>query len=202
MSWRYATKRFDPARRIPDGLWKVLEDVLVLSPSSFGLQPWKFFVVKDPALRARLRPAAWNQPQITDASHLVVFAVKKDLSAADVRRFIARTAQVRGVPAASLADYQGRMEGFVAKPPMDINMWATKQVYIALGFLLSAAASLGVDACPMEGFDPKKVTEILGLEPKGFGAVVMATLGYRSGDDKYAEATKVRYPKSEVLETI
>src|SRR5690349_23712235 len=98
LNWRYATKRFDADRKIAAPDWKTLEQALVLSPSSYGLQPWKFFVVTRPEVRARLREAAWNQAQITDASHLVVLAVKKEFSAADVERYVARVADVRNVP--------------------------------------------------------------------------------------------------------
>src|SRR5205085_11503117 len=98
LNWRYATKRFDPDRNIAAPDWRTLEQALVLSPSSYGLQPWKFFVIRDPAVRARLGPAAWNQSQITDASHLVVFAVRRDFGAQDVDRYIARIAEVRKLP--------------------------------------------------------------------------------------------------------
>lgn len=202
LRWRYAVKKFDATRKISPALWNVLEEALVLSPSSFGLQPWKFFIVNNPDLRKKIQPAAWNQTQITDASHLVVFAIKKNMNTEDVRRFIDKIVEVRGVSKDSLAPYQQMMEGFVGKPPLDINVWSSRQVYIALGNFLTTAAALGVDACPMEGFDPVKVNEILGLEKKGYAAVVLATVGYRAADDKYAEAPKVRYPKSQVIEEL
>lgn len=202
LQWRYAVKKFDPSLKIAPDLWQTLEDALVLSPSSFGLQPWKFFVIKNPEIRKKLQAVAWNQPQIVDASHLVVFAAKKNMNADDVRRFISLTADVRKVSKESLAPYQGMMEGFAAKPPMDINEWAARQVYIALGNFLTSAALLGVDACPMEGLDRAKFDEILGLDKKGYATAVIATAGYRAADDKYAETPKVRYPKSQVIETI
>jgi nitroreductase len=202
LQWRYAVKKFNSSLKISSELWQTLEDALVLSPSSFGLQPWKFFVVKNPEVRKKLQAVAWNQSQIVDASHLVVFAAKKNLNADDVRRFISLTADVRGVSKESLAPYQGMMEGFAAKPPMDINEWAARQVYIALGNFLTSAALLGVDACPMEGLDRAKFDEILGLDKKGYATAVIATAGYRATDDKYADAPKVRYPKSQVIETI
>lgn len=202
LRWRYAVKKFDASLKIPADVWQTLEDALVLSPSSFGLQPWKFFVVKNPEVRKKLQAAAWNQSQIVDASHLVVFAAKKNLAAEDVRRFISLIADVRKAPKESLAPYQGMMEGFVAKPPMDINEWAARQVYIALGNFLTTAALLAVDACPMEGLDRAKFDEILGLDKKGYATAVIATAGYRAADDKYAEAPKVRYPKSQIIESI
>jgi nitroreductase len=203
LKWRYAVKKFDAGRKIPADVWGALEETLVLTPSSFGLQPWKFFVVDNPELRKRLQPVAWNQAQITEAARLVVFAVKKDLNAADVRRFIERTAAVRGVPADSLSAYQKMMEGtLAARSPQAIHDWSARQAYIALGNFMTAAAVLGVDACPMEGFDPAKFDEILGLPQKGYAAVVAATAGYRAADDKYAQAPKVRFPKEDVVEQV
>ncbi len=196
---RYATKKFDPKRKISAAVWDALEESLVLSPSSYGLQPWKFFVVDDPALRAKLKPASWNQSQITDADRLVVFAARKDLGPADVERFIARLGAVRKTPVEKLGDYKQMMLGSMSKPKEHLLAWASRQVYIALGTFLSAAAALGVDACPMEGFDPAKYDEILGLSEKGYTAVVLAAAGYRADDDGYATAPKVRFDRADVV---
>jgi nitroreductase len=196
---RYATKKFDAAKKIDARLWNALEEALVLSPSSYGLQPWKFFVVDDPALRAKLKTASWGQSQITDADRLVVFAARKDLGAADVERFVERTAKVRGIPVSSLGSYKQMMLAAVSKAKHEVAAWTARQVYIALGNFLAAAAALGVDACPMEGFDPAKYDEVLGLAQKGFSAVVVATAGYRAADDSYADAPKVRFAREEVV---
>ena len=195
LHWRYAVKKFDPAKKISAAAWSTLEQALVLSPSSFGLQPWKFFVVANPALREQLVPASWGQRQVADASHLVVFAIKKDMGEADVKRYIDRIAEVRGVTPASLDGYRQMMVGSLAGPikQAGIDAWSTKQAYIALGGFLTAAALLGIDACPMEGFEPAKFDQILGLSAKEYGAVVLAAAGYRAADDKYAEAPKVRF---------
>ena len=139
LEWRYATKVFDSAKVIPEADWKTLERALVLTPSSFGLQPWKFFVVTDPAKRAHLKPASWGQSQIVDASHLVVFAIRKNLSVSDIERFVARTAEVRGATVESLESYKQMMVGSLTKPSIDINAWASRQVYIALGFFMATA---------------------------------------------------------------
>jgi nitroreductase len=203
LKWRYAVKQFDATKKIPAETWAKLEEALILSPSSYGLQPWKFFVVTNPEVRAKLHPASWNQPQIVDASHLVVFAVKKGMGAADVERFVKRIAEVRGVPVESLEGYKGMMVGsFSRQTPEGIDAWMSKQVMIALGFFLASAAMLGVDACPMEGFMPEKYDEILGLKAKGYGSVVIATAGYRSADDKYAMAPKVRFAHSDMIEHV
>jgi nitroreductase len=201
LNWRYATKQFDPQRKINAQDWATLEDVLQLSPSSGGLQPWKFIVVTDPEVRARLRPASYGQPQITDASHLVVFAAKKDFNEADVDAHIQHTAEVRGVPAATLAPYRDMLVGGIVKSLDDPARaaWARNQTYIALGNLLTSAALLGIDACPMEGFDRAQYDQILGLPAQGLATSVVATLGYRASTDKYADAPKVRFPKDEII---
>jgi nitroreductase len=202
LNWRYATKKFDPARTIQGPDWKTLEQALVLSPSSYGLQPWKFFVVTRPDVRARLREAAWNQAQITDASHLVVLAVKKEFSAADVARYVARVADVRKVPVESLEGYRKMMLGTVERPADQVASWTSRQVYIALGNFLAAAAMLGIDACPMEGFDAARFDEILGLDGQGYTALVLAAAGYRAHDDAYAKLPKVRYSTEEVIANV
>jgi len=201
LNWRYATKQFDPQRKINPQDWAVLEDALLLTPSSGGLQPWKFIVVTDPAVRARLLPASYGQAQITDASHLVVFAAKKNFSEADVDAFISHTASARGVSVESLAPFRGMLVGGIVQA-MDEparNAWARNQAYIALGNLLTSAALLGIDACPMEGFDRAQYDEILGLNAKGLASAVIATVGYRASTDKYANAPKVRFSKEQVF---
>jgi len=203
LNWRYAAKKFDPAKKIASELWSQLERAVVLAPSSYGLQPWKFFVVANPDVRLELQKASWNQPQIVDASHLVVFAVKKGMNPSDAERHVRRVAEVRGVPLAALDGYKQMMAGSLGARTAEANdAWSARQVYIALGVFLTSAAMMGVDACPMEGFDPAKYDEILGLTAKGYGSVVLATAGYRSADDKTALAAKVRYETAELIEHI
>ena len=201
LRWRYATKQFDAQRRISAEDWSALEQSLVLTPSSFGLQPWKFIVVTDQATKDTLVPASWDQRQIADASHVIVFAIKKDLGAADVERYINRIAQTRNVTADSLQGFKEVLLGFLAQPAekFDVNAWATRQVYIALGNFLNTAALIGVDTCPMEGIDPARYDEILGLTDKGYKTVVVAAAGYRNASDKYATLPKVRYSADEVI---
>src|SRR6185295_18702477 len=158
-------------RKISDQDWSTIEQALLLTPSSGGWQPCKFIVVTDPAVRAKLLPASYGQAQITDASHLVVFAAKKNFNEADVDAFIRHTAAVRGIPVESLAPYRDMLVGGIVKsmdePARDA--WARNQAYIALGNLLTSAALLGIDACPMEGFDRTQYDEILGLKGEGYG---------------------------------
>jgi nitroreductase len=201
-SWRYATKQFDPSRKIPAETWSALEQSLVLTPSSYGLQPWKFIVVTDPALKAKLRPASWNQAQVEDCSHHVVFLGLEKLGEADIDRLIARMAEVRGQTVESLAAYKGYAMGDLVKGPRSatIGDWAARQVYIALGNFMTSAALLGVDTCPMEGLVPEKYDEILGLAGTGYRTVVACPAGYRAAEDKYANAPKVRFLASELID--
>jgi len=201
LNWRYATKQFDSTRKISAQDWATLEEALRLSPSSGGLQPWKFVVVTDPAMRAKLSPASYGQPQITHASHLVVFSAKRNLSEADVDEFIRHTAVTRGIPEESLAQYRGALVGGIiqAQDEQGRLAWARNQAYIALGNFLTSAALLGIDACPMEGFDRAQYDEILGLKAQGYASAVIATAGYRASTDKYAEAAKVRFPVDRVF---
>jgi nitroreductase len=199
LNWRYAVKKFDAARKIPATQWSALESALVLSPSSFGLQPWRFLVVEDPAVRERLVPASWKQRQVADASHLVVFAIRERLGAEHVDRFLARMAQVRGVTVESLASYRKVVVDFVSRPGFDADDWAARQVYIALGGFMTAAALTGIDTCPMEGLEPERYDEILGLPAQGLRTVVACCAGYRAADDAYAAQTKVRYEHGDVV---
>ena len=200
LKWRYAVKQFDPTRKISVEDWETLKQALILTPSSFGLQPWLFVAVNDPTVREKLLPESWGQKQIVDASHLVVLAQRKGLDSAYVDKFLASVAEVRGVPSSSLDGYRQMMNGTIAaKGPAAVDEWSARQTYIAIGFLLSAAAAIGVDACPMEGINPAKYDEILGREAHGATARAVVTLGYRSADDHYAQAPKVRFPANEVL---
>lgn len=201
LQWRYATKRFDPTRQISPEDWQVLAEALVLTPSSFGLQPWKFWVVTNPEVKAQLLPLSWKQVQIVEGSHVVVMAARKNLSADDVDRYVARVGEVRNTPIDKLAGFRKMMIGALVPPPagFDINEWAAKQVYIALGNFMTAAAVMGIDTCPMEGIEPAKYDALLGIGEQGYGTVVACVAGYRAADDKYAATPKVRFLTSEVI---
>ena len=165
LNWRYATKQFDPARKISGPDWAALEEALVLTPSSFGLQPWKFVIVENPALRDQLVPVSWGQRQIAEASHLVVFARKKNFGLADIEALLDRTVELRGGERSALKGYGDLMVGHLITGPraQGIAEWQTRQIYIALGNLMTSTALLGIDACPMEGLDPLKYDAILGF---------------------------------------
>ena len=204
LHWRYATKKFNPDKKISESAWITLEQSLVLSPSSFGLQPWKFFVIRNSQMRQKLLEHSWGQTPVINASHLVVFAIKNNINDTDVDRHIQRMAEVQDVAPENLEGFGNVVKGFLRKPPfpLDINEWAAKQAYIALGFFMTCAAMLEIDTLPMEGFIPAKYDEILDLNSKGYSSVVVCAAGYRADDDKYALKPKVRFPSEEVVQYI
>ena len=201
LKWRYATKQFDPTRRISPQDWEALSDAIVLTASSCGLQPWKFVVVTDNAMREKLLPATWGQRQVMDCSHFVIFASKANVAMKDLDELVDCIMEVRGVTRESLTGYRDMMIGALIKGLDDAGRknWAAHQAYIALGNLLTSAALMGIDACPMEGFEPPKYDEILGLTKLGLTATVCCALGYRAASDKYASIKKVRFKKQDLL---
>ncbi len=201
LQWRYATKKFDPSKKLtPEQLDELLE-IARLSASSYGLQPYKFLVITNPELRVKLREAAWGQSQVTDASHLIVLCARKTIDSAYVGHYIDLIAKTRGIPAENLKTFHDMMAASIEhQTPADLEAWDKKQTYIALGFLLSGAAQMQIDGCPMEGFDAAKFDEILELGKQGLTATALCTLGFRAADDNAAKDKKVRFPKEELFE--
>jgi len=199
---RYATKKFDPTKKIAAEDLSTLLEAIRLSASSYGLQAYKVLVVENDAIRKQLRTAAWDQSQITDASQLLVFALETDFDEKGVDRFVENIARIRNIDASSLAGYSDMMKGSFKRPKEEVQIWLTRQLYIALGFGLVAAAELNIDACPMEGFDAGQFDEILGLKEKNLHSVVLLTVGYRSSEDAYQHLAKVRRCKEELFITI
>jgi nitroreductase len=203
LRWRYATRQFDASRKIPQDIWNALEESLVLTPSSFGLQPWKFLIVRDPAVRAKLQPESWDQPQVTEASHFIVLTARTDVTKADIDAWIAHMMEAQHKSADDLAPLKGMIAGFAETMSCEErHAWNVRQVYIALGQLLASAALLGIDACPMEGISTAAYDRILGLENSGYATCVACALGYRAADDKYAAAPKARFERSQVIRSI
>ncbi len=200
LRWRYATKQFDPAAKIATDTWQAIEESLVLTPSSFGLQPWKFWVIDDPELRQKLAAQSWNQPQVIEASHLVVLTARADLEQHDIDQWIQRLGQVQGTPEAALAPLKKMIVGFSgAMTPEQRHDWNRRQVYLALGQLMAAAAVMGIDSCPLEGIHAPGYDELLGLPNTGYRTAVACALGYRLATDKYAAAPKARFEKSQMI---
>ncbi len=204
LQWRYATKVFDATKKIPADIWDALQKALVLTPTSYGLQPYIFLVVQDVATRAALLPHSWGQKQVVDCSHFVVFLARTEMKEADVDKLISRTLELRKLPTGALDAYRGMMLSDVVNGPRGktAHEWAARQCYIALGNLMTAAAILGVDACPMEGMVPTEYDKILKLEGSGYRTVVACPLGYRAVTDKYASLAKVRYQAADLVKVV
>jgi nitroreductase len=201
LEWRYATKAFDPAKKISDADWAALENVLILTPTSYGLQPFKFLVITDQAVKEKLVPVSWNQRQPADCSHYIVFAARIKNTEADVDHYLERIVEVRGGAVEAFGGLKKMLMGDIVNGPRgQIALeWSTRQAYIALGNFMTAAALVGIDTCPMEGFLPEKYDEILGLPQSGYHAAVACAAGYRAASDKYAAAPKVRLPAGELI---
>jgi nitroreductase len=200
LSWRYATKKFDANKKIAADTLEQLLATVRLAPSSLGLHHYKVIVVENPEVREKLKAAAYGQSQITDASQLIVFAAETNLDEAYVNKYVDEIVKVRQISHESLEGYKGMMLGSVnGQTTEQKTVWAHKQAYIGLGVLVSAAADLDIDICPMEGFSAPQFDEILGLTEKGLTASVIATIGYRSADDVTATFAKVRKPTEELF---
>lgn len=202
-NWRYATKKFDPSKKIAAKDIVILKEAIRLSSSSYGLQPYKIIIVENPELRAQLKPAAWGQSQIVDASHIVVFANELNYGESGIDDYFKNVSQTREVPVESMQGYMDFMKATItALSDNDRNIWSAKQTYLALGNLMNAAAELRIDVTPMEGFVPEQVNEILGLNELGLNATLIATLGYRHEEDATQYFKKVRKSNEELFITL
>jgi nitroreductase/dihydropteridine reductase len=201
LQWRYATKKFDPTLAVPEEKVTRILEAIRLTATSSGLQPFQVLVVTNPELRAQIKPNAWGQGQITDCSHLLVFAAWDDYTAERINAAFDLVNEVRGVKNEGWEAY--RQQVLATYPPRgtEVNyQHAARQAYIAVGTALLAAAEASVDATPMEGFDPAKVDEILGLRAKGLRSVVLLPLGHRQASgDWLVNLKKVRRPLDEMV---
>jgi nitroreductase len=201
LNWHYATKQFDRTRKISPEDSAALENALILSPFSYGLQPWRFVVISDQKMRERLFHSTWKQRQFLDCSHLVVLAVRTAMTEADIDRHIARTAEVHGGTEEALKRFRDVMVGDVVSGPRAAQAldWGARQAYLALGTFMTSAALMGIDTCPMEGFEPDDYDKILNLATSGLASAVCCAVGYRAPRDKYATQKKVRFPRDQVI---
>lgn len=202
LNWRYATKKFDAERKLDEAILDMLLEAARMAPTSYGLQPFSITVIQDDELRGKIHSQASGQPQIVEASDLIVFSVDETLGEDQVDRYIEKIASIRNTAVDKLEPFSTTIKGTLASlSDTQKQNWAARQAYIALGFLLQAAALYGVDACPMEGFNKEKLRPLLpghdNLVP-----VVMVTLGYRSEEDGFAEKAKVRKDKNEMIRFI
>jgi nitroreductase len=202
-NWRYATKKFDATKKITTEDFATLKEAIRLSSSSYGLQPYKIIIVENPEIRAQIKPAAWGQSQIVDASHIIVFANELNYGESGIDSYFKNVSQTREVPVESMKGYMDFMKATItALSDSERNIWSAKQTYLALGNLMNAAAELRIDVTPMEGFVPEQVNEILGLNELGLNATLIATLGYRHEEDATQYFKKVRKSNEELFITL
>lgn len=201
--WRYATKKFDAAKKVSAADLETLKEAIQLSTSSYGLQLYKVFIIENPEVRAKLQPVSWGQSQIIEASHLFVFANIVDVQDQHIDAYVQNFANTRGLTVEDLKGYSDFMKSKIVPLPVEQKaVWTSKQTYLALGNLLNAAAELKIDVTPMEGFEPEKYNEILGLNALGLNASLVAAIGYRHEEDATQHYVKVRKPKQELFITI
>lgn len=198
LQWRYAVKRFDSERKLSDETWTALEQSLILTPSSYGLQPWKFLVITSDEVKAQLPAHSWNQKQPQDCSHMVVLAARRNMDAEYVDRFMSSVVETRSLPPGAMDGYRRVLVGTIEKMESHLD-WNARQVYIALGQLMVAAAMLGVDTCPMEGIDASAYDQLLGLDDSEYTTIVGCAVGYRHPEDQQANAKKVRFSNAETV---
>ncbi|AXG70821.1 putative NAD(P)H nitroreductase YfkO [Kordia sp. SMS9] len=193
LKWRYATKKFDANRFLDDSQIEILKEAFNLTATSYGLQPIRLVVIKNKELQAQLVPHSWNQKQVVDASHVLVLCIDTTIDSESIQNYFERVKAIRKTPDQILAPFREFMiDTFSKKTDEELKTWAAKQVYIALGNLLTVCSVEKIDSCPMEGFIPEKYDELLGLEAHGLSSVLVLPVGYRAEDDMFSEMNKVR----------
>jgi nitroreductase len=202
-NWRYATKKFDTNKKINPEDLELLKEGIRLSTSSYGLQPYKVIIVENNDVREQIKPHAWGQSQITEASHLLVFANKLNFGDAEIDIYGKNVIETRNIPRENIAGYLEFIKSKIGELSItEKNNWTAKQTYLALGNLINIAAELKIDVTPMEGFLPEKVNNILDLDKQNLNATLLATLGYRHENDETQHYQKVRKSKEELFITI
>ncbi len=200
LSWRYAVKKFNVDRIVAESDVHEILAAGNLTASSFGLQPYRFVVVRDQSIQDQLVAASWSQNQVAEASHVIVIAIRTNIDRQYITDYVAMVESERELPDGSLGQFRDMMLGFVEKMnDEEIRLWATKQAYIALGSMLAECADLRVDSCPMEGFLPDQYNQILGLGDHQLHATLVLPIGYRAEDDKHQHLKKVRKPLDEMV---
>jgi len=203
LQWRYATKKYDASKKVSQENIDRIKEAIQLSASSYGLQPYKVLEIKDPELREDLKPIAWNQSQITDASHLFVFCNYLNVSEENVAHMLQLNSEINGVDLEQLAGYGDFMNTKMKeKSESEMQNWTAKQTYIALGNALEACAELKIDSTPMEGFEADALNEKLGLKEQGLNAAVLLAVGYRHEEDATQHGKKVRKSIDTLFEAI
>jgi nitroreductase len=199
--WRYATKKFNKEQKISSENLEILKDAIQLAPTSYGLQLFKVLIIENPLIKEKLREASWNQSQLEDASHIFVFCNYTEVKRKHLDEYLIRRAELHQIEASSLSPYADFIEKKLrSQNTSEIDNWTAKQTYIALSFLMNAAAELKIDTCPIEGFEAERYREILGLDKQGLSAAVVAAVGYRAAEDKQQFMKKVRKRNEDLFE--
>jgi nitroreductase/dihydropteridine reductase len=203
LKWRAAVKKYDPTKKLTEEQINTLLEAANLSPSAYGLQPYRFYVVSDDKTKAAMAEVGYHQPQFTTASHIIVFASAKTITHDDVNAFAANMAKTRGVDLESIAGYAKDMHHFVdSNDDASLEMWSSRQVYIPLGVLVAAASTLEIDSSPMQGFNPEALDALLGIDKDGFKSGAVVAVGYRSPEDVWSTWNKTRKPFNEIVKMV
>lgn len=200
LKFRHACKKFDPDHKIPADELETILECGHLSPSSFGMEPWKFLVIQNPALRERLRKVCWDQAQITDSSDVIAILVKPGLLKPETG-YVKAMFKRRNLPEEAIKAYRERYKSHIeaeVEPVMSYYAWGSKQCYIALANMMTAAAASGIDSCPIEGFEKQAVEEVLEIDTSQYQVAVIFALGYRAGE----QTPRLRLNRSEVIEYV
>ncbi len=200
LRWRYATKKFDNTKILPQEKIDILSEAFTLTATSYGLQPVKLIIIQDKKLQEVLTIHSWNQQQISDASHVLVFCIEKNIEEEYINNYFNNIQSIRNTPEEILKPFKEQLvDSFKNKPLEEISNWATKQAYLSLGNLLTVCAAEKIDACPMEGFIPEKYDQLLNLNSFGLTSVLVLPIGYRDTNDMFAELKKVRKSMTESI---
>lgn len=200
LQWRYATKRFDSTKTLSDEKLNILKETFNLTATSYGLQPLKLVVVSNTDLKAQLMPLTFSQPQVRDASHVLVLCIEKNIDANFIVDHFKRVEGARNTPRTILDPFEKALiNNFSEKQTPEIRQWMANQLYLTLGALLTVCALENIDACPIEGFEPKKYDELLGLDEKGLESVIVLPVGYRDESDFFISLKKVRRGVDELI---
>ncbi len=203
LDWRYATKEFDSAQKLNDQQVHQLVECIRLAPTSYGMQPIHVKVISQQSMKENLREVSFGQSQISDCSHLFVFCIQQNTSEVHVDEYMDRLAKTRKLATEALSGYGGMIKGFLSQQSSAVkDVWAARQAYLCLGFLLHTCALLKIDACPIEGFVPESYDHMLGLTAQGLSSVVVAAVGFRSAEDVTQHQAKVRKSTAEMFDFI
>ena len=200
LAWRYATKKFDPTKKLSNQQIDILKNAFNLTPTSFGLQPVKMIIISDKDLQEKFVEHSYYQRQVADASHLIVLCIENDTTTDDINKYFDLEKKIRGVDEEVVSTFRNQLiDMYKNKSLEEKQLSAIYQTYIILGNLMTVCALEKIDACPMEGFIPEKIDEILNLKEKNLKSVLMLPVGYRAKDDVMSEMKKVRKPLSETI---